>query len=44
MMDYSTMAGSYGNGMMFFGWFAYVLFLVLLILGIIALWKYIERK
>lgn len=43
MMDYNMMGGVGGSNMMFFAWVAYVLFVVLLILGIVALWKYINR-
>lgn len=41
--DYGTMMGSNGGAMMFFGWIAYVLFIVLIILGIAALWKYLQK-
>lgn len=44
MMDYNMMSGMYGGGFMAFGWLLYVLTLVLLVLGIAALWKYIQRK
>ena len=33
-----------GSGMFFFGWIIYVLVLILLVLGIVALWKYINKK
>lgn len=38
------MSGGYGGGMMFFAWTTYVLVTILLVLGIIALWKYIDKK
>jgi len=41
--DYSTMMGSNGGTMMFFGWIAYVLFVVVIILSIAALWKYLQK-
>jgi len=41
--DYTTMMGLNGGAMMFFGWLAYVLFVVLIILGVVALWKYISK-
>lgn len=43
-MDYNMMSGSSGSNMMFFAWITYVLFIALLVLGIVALWKYINRK
>ena len=43
-MDYDMMGGSGGSSMMFFAWITYILFIALLVLGIIALWKYINRK
>lgn len=42
MMGYNYMMG--GGGMMFFSWITYVLVTALLILGIAALWKYINKK
>ena len=44
MMGYNYMFGAYGSGMMFFSWISYVLGIVLLALGIAALWKYINGK
>lgn len=44
MMNYNYMMGSYGGGMMFFGWITYLLVVVLVVLGIAALWKYINKK
>lgn len=41
--DYSTMMGSNGGTMMFFGWLAYVLIAILVVLGIMALWKYLSK-
>lgn len=43
MMDSSMMAGSYGSGMMFFGWLTYILVIVLIVLAIVALLKYIKK-
>ena len=43
-MGYNYMMGGYGGGMMFFAWITYTLVVVLLILGIAALWKYINKK
>lgn len=48
MMDYSSvtqgmMGGNTGVASLFM-WLIYVIVVVLLILGIIALWKYISRK
>lgn len=37
-------AASFGAGMMFFSWIIGILVIVLLVLGIIALWKYVSRK
>lgn len=41
--DYGTMMGSNGGTMMFFGWLAYILIVALIILGIVALWKYLQK-
>ena len=38
------MMGGGGGGMMFFSWVAYVLVVALLVLGIAALWKYLNKK
>lgn len=43
MMNYNF-AGGFGSSMMFFMWINYVLITVLLILSIMALWKYINKK
>ena len=40
MMNYMFNGGS----MMFFGWIIYLLVLAVLILGVVALWKYISKK
>jgi len=42
-MNYDIMGGA-GGGMMFFAWLSYLLVITLLILGIAALWKYINKK
>ncbi len=42
MMDYNHMMG--GGSMMFLSWLVYVLVVILLVLGIVALWKYINKK
>lgn len=44
MVDYGMMSGMWGWGMMIFGWFTYILVIVLLVLAIVALWKYIGKK
>jgi hypothetical protein len=45
MMDYNMMSnGAGGANMMFFAWITYILVIVLLALGIAALWKYINQK
>lgn len=38
------MNGANGGGMMLFSWVAYILAIVLLVLGIAALWKYINKN
>lgn len=44
-MGYGMAYGGYGNGaMMLFGWIFYLALLVLICLGIAALWKYINKK
>ncbi len=43
-MDYNYMMGGGGNSMMIFPWLTYILVVVLLVLGIVALWKYINKK
>lgn len=42
MMGYNYMIG--GGSMMLFAWVVYLLVVVLLGLGIAALWKYINQK
>lgn len=44
MMNYNYMMGGAGSGVMLFSWITYVLVVVLLGLGIAALWKYINKK
>jgi len=48
MMDYNSMSqGMMGGNMSaasFFMWLTYTLILALIILGIIALWKYISKN
>lgn len=44
MMDSDIMTGGIGFSMMFFGWIIYTLVIVLIILGIAALWKFINKK
>lgn len=46
MMDYSYMQAMMGGfgGMWFFMWITYILVIVFLVLGIAALWKYINKK
>ena len=45
MMNYYGMMG-WGGGfpMMFFGWIIYILLIILLCLGIAALWKFLNKK
>lgn len=47
MMNYQTvnwMMGGFGSGAYLFMWLTSVLTVILLILGIVALWKYINKK
>ena len=44
MLGYGFTGGVAGGGMMFFAWTTYILFTILLVLGIAALWKYINKK
>lgn len=45
MMDYNMMNnGMNGGGFMAFGWLVYLLVIVNLVLGAIALWKYVIKK
>lgn len=44
MMNYQYMMGYNGGSVMFFSWLTYVLLTILLVLGIMALWKYINKK
>ena len=45
MMNYDLMNGVGGSSsMMLFAWLTYILVIVLLVLGIAALWKYISTK
>ncbi len=39
-----NMMGGFGGSMLAFGWIFYLLLLALMILGIAALWKYINKK
>jgi len=41
---YSMMGGGYGGSMMFFSWITSILVLALIVFGIIALLKYINKK
>jgi hypothetical protein len=41
--DYNSMMGTNGGAAMFFGWLAYILILILIALGIAALWKYLKK-
>lgn len=42
--DYSMMNGTYGSGMMAFGWLVSLLVIIDLVLAAAALWKYINSK
>lgn len=42
-MDYSMMSGTGGSSMMLFSWVTYILVIVLLVMGIMALGKYINK-
>lgn len=44
MWDYGMMSGTYGGGMMAFGWIVYLLVIINLALGAVALWKYVNKK
>lgn len=44
MMDYNMMSGVSGGSMMAWAWITYILIVILLVLGIVALWKYINQK
>lgn len=44
MMNYESMMGNFGGFMMLSAWITYILLVILLVLSIIALWKYIEKK
>lgn len=44
MMDYNYMMGNNGGFMMAGSWLMYILMVVLLVLGIAALWKYISKN
>lgn len=44
MMNYEMMGGAGGaSGMMVFAWITYILVIVLLVFGIAALWKYLNK-
>ncbi|AKM78998.1 MAG: gwe2 protein [Candidatus Beckwithbacteria bacterium GW2011_GWC1_49_16] len=38
------MNGWGGGSVMFFGWLIYILVLILLVLAIMTLWKYVNKK
>lgn len=40
----NTMMGGFGGGAFFSMWIIYLLVIVILSLGIVALWKYINKK
>lgn len=42
-MNSNMMSGGAGSTMMFFGWILYLLVAAILILGIAALWKYLQK-
>jgi hypothetical protein len=44
VIEYGLMSGTGSNGMMLFAWLTYILVVVILGLGIAALWKYIRSK
>lgn len=43
-MNYDMMSGIGGNSMMLFAWIPYLLTVTLLVLGIVALVKYVSKK
>jgi heme exporter protein D len=43
-MDYNSFDNMMGSGAGFFMWIAYILVTAALILGVVALWKYINMK
>lgn len=44
MWNYGMMDGSYGSDIMSFGWVIYLLVIVDLALGAVALWKYVNKN
>lgn len=44
MMDYGMMSGTYGSGMMTLGWLVSLLVIINLVLGAVALWKYVNKN
>ncbi len=42
--DSNMMSGGAGGTWAFFGWLLYILIVIVLIFGVIALWKYINEK
>ncbi|KKW02931.1 MAG: hypothetical protein UY37_C0009G0005 [Candidatus Beckwithbacteria bacterium GW2011_GWC2_49_11] len=44
MWGYQMMNGWGGGSVMFFGWLIYILVLILLVLAIMTLWKYVNKK
>lgn len=44
MMNYDMMSGIGGGGMMALAWVTYLLVIILVALGIAALWKYVSNK
>lgn len=44
MMNYDMMSGAFGGGFMAFAWFTYVLLNVVLVLAIMALWKFVTKS
>lgn len=42
-MNVEMMSGASGASMMIFGWVLYILLILLLVFGIAALWKYLQK-
>lgn len=41
--DYGSMMGSNGGTFQLLGWLSSILFIILIIFGIMALWKYLQK-
>lgn len=44
MLNYDMMSGTFGGSYTAIAWFSFILADILMVMGIIALWKYLMKK